>query len=380
MSIDNKEAKKNKNRKALLEITEVNKQFPGSHYLTLNDINLSIYEGEFFALLGPSGCGKTTLMRLIAGFDEPDNGSIKIDGIDVTNKPPYERPVNMMFQSYALFPNMNVEENIAFGLKQEKLASNIIKERIEEVLDIVKMSTFRSRNIQDLSGGQQQRIALARCLAKRPKILLLDEPLGALDLKSRERTQLELINIQNLLGVTFVMVTHNQQEAMAMANRMAIMDSGQILQVGSPQEIYDYPNSSFVADFIGSINMLDGEVVNFDDDKDETIIRLPEPLSVEVKVIHQNKFSIGTKVKLGIRPEELTISEDKINNEDNYLKGEIIDVGFLGDQVIYHAKLISGQVVTVTVPTAARSRNKNIVVGSNVYISWHDTDGIVLSE
>lgn len=363
--------------KPVLEITGITKIFENNLTPTIDDISITVYEGEFFALLGPSGCGKSSLLRMIAGFDNPDVGIIKIDGHDITNVPANKRPVNMMFQSYALFPHMNVFENIAFGLRQEKLDEKIIKERVESVLEIIKMQDFKNREISDLSGGQQQRVALARCIVKRPKIILLDEPLGALDLKTREHTQFELMNIQHMLGITFVMVTHNQQEAMAMANRMAIMDKGRILQVGTPQEIYDYPNSHFVADFIGSINMFEGQIVEVNDDQDYSMIAIEDMGQQKFKISLQNRFQLGTKVTFGIRPEEFMIVSSS-DGQDNIISAEILDISFLGDQILYHAELVSGKVISVTTPTAAGSRNNDIQVGDNVLLAWHDTDGIMV--
>ncbi|MBN9543588.1 MAG: ABC transporter ATP-binding protein [Alphaproteobacteria bacterium] len=362
----------------ILEISRLSKRFDGQVTPTLDDINLTIYEGEFFALLGPSGCGKTTLMRMIGGFDNPDVGIIRIDDKDITNSPASKRPVNMMFQSYALFPHMNVFENIAFGLRQEGLDQKTIDERVDNVLEIVKMKDFKSRSIEDLSGGQQQRVALARCIAKRPKIIMLDEPLGALDLKTKEHTQFELMNIQHMLGITFIMVTHNQQEAMAMANRMAIMDKGRILQIGTPQEIYDYPNSLFVADFIGTINMFEAFVEEVDDHEDYSIVRLIEFNDLRVKISLQNRFQAGTNVYIGIRPEEFIISKDQALADENFFKAKVLDISFLGDQLIYQAETAHGKVITATTPTAAGSRQQDIKIDDEIFLGWHDTDGTML--
>ncbi len=248
-----------------LEIRNVTKVFDGGTY-AVDDVSLSIFKGEFFSLLGASGCGKSTLLRVLAGLERPSHGRVLIEGEDITELPPYERPVNMMFQSYALFPHMSVEQNVAFGLKQEDLGRGEIRERVAEMLELVRMTEYAKRKPDQLSGGQRQRVALARSLAKHPKLLLLDEPLGALDRKLRERTQFELVNIQERVGTTFIMVTHDQEEAMTTSTRLAIMDAGRILQVGTPGEIYEYPGSRFVAEFIGAANVFEGRVVEAQDE------------------------------------------------------------------------------------------------------------------
>jgi len=242
-----------------LRIEGVSKRF--GDFVAVDNVSLSIFKGEIFCLLGGSGCGKTTLLRMLAGFETPTSGRILIDGQDMSGIPPYERPVNMMFQSYALFPHMTVTQNVAFGLEQEGIDKNEIRRRVDDMLGIVKLGEFAKRKPHQLSGGQRQRVALARALVKKPKLLLLDEPLGALDKKLREHTQFELINLQEQLGVTFVVVTHDQEEAMTLASRIGVMNKGQIVQVGTPTDIYEFPNSRFVADFIGSVNMFDGKLI-----------------------------------------------------------------------------------------------------------------------
>lgn len=362
----------------IIQIQDITKHFGNNQDKTLSNINLTIYEGEFFTLLGPSGCGKTSLLRIMAGFEKPTSGKVIIDDIDMTNTPPFSRPVNMMFQSYALFPHMTVEDNISFGLKQDYLPKDIIKQRVKDAMEMVKLPEFNNRFPHELSGGQQQRVALARSLVKQPKILLLDEPLGALDLKTREHTRMELINIQHMLGITFIMVTHDQEEAMTMSNRMAIMASGELLQVGSPQDIYEYPNSRFVADFIGSINMFKGTVI--EGDVDYMLIE-SEETATQIELRTNQSVSNGTEIWMGVRPEEMAIAiEPPESSDDNILKGKIIDIGFLGDQIAYHIILVTNKVVKVTVPTSAKNRNAEFVVDNEVYVYWHDTDGVVLTK
>jgi putrescine transport system ATP-binding protein len=369
----------NNKKKVIVSLENVTKKFPTNDSKTVDNINLNIYEGEFFSLLGPSGCGKTTLLRMIAGFEQPTSGKIFIDDMDMTKFPPYSRPINLMFQYYALFPHMNVEQNIAFGLHQEGLPSEVIRSRVKDVMEMVKLSGLEKRKPSDISGGQQQRVALARSLVKRPKILMLDEPLAALDLKTREHTQLELINIQHMLGITFIMVTHDQEEALAMSSRIAIMDGGEILQIGSPKQIYEYPNSRFVADFIGTINMFSGKVISGSTDGEYMIIRSIEA-GCDIVYRTTQKIPTDAEVWMAVRPEEMNISTKLIKSENNQMPGKIYDIGFLGDKISYHVKLHSGFNVAVTVPTSARNKNIDLVVGNDVYVSWHDTDGVVLTE
>jgi putrescine transport system ATP-binding protein len=349
----------NNKKKVIVSLENVTKKFPTNDSKTVDNINLNIYEGEFFSLLGPSGCGKTTLLRMIAGFEQLTSGKIFIDDMDMTKFPPYSRPINLMFQYYALFPH--------------------IRSRVKDVMEMVKLSGLEKRKPSDISGGQQQRVALARSLVKRPKILMLDEPLAALDLKTREHTQLELINIQHMLGITFIMVTHDQEEALAMSSRIAIMDGGEILQIGSPKQIYEYPNSRFVADFIGTINMFSGKVISGSTDGEYMIIRSIEA-GCDIVYRTTQKIPTDAEVWMAVRPEEMNISTKLIKSENNQMPGKIYDIGFLGDKISYHVKLHSGFNVAVTVPTSARNKNIDLVVGNDVYVSWHDTDGVVLTE
>lgn len=365
------------NKKVILEINNVSKII--SNQTILHDINLKIYQGEFFALLGPSGCGKTTLLRMIAGFEEYEQGEIKIDGIDIKNIPPYKRPVNMVFQSYALFPHLDVYHNIAFGLYQEQLPEEIIKTRVEEVLSMLKIDNLRGRNITELSGGQQQRVALARSIVKRPKILLLDEPMGALDIKTREHTQIELINIQHLLGITFVMVTHNQQEAIAMANRIAVMNGGQILQYGSPRQIYDYPESRFVADFIGRVNFLNAKIIDYEPHNNIITLQL-EHFTQNVRLKNPEYNTLDAEIQLALRPEELLLTLTEPDNGDNYITGKISEISFAGSEYIYYITLAGEQLITVTSSTAAGVENAEFIIGIQVYVSWHIEDGVILTD
>src|ERR1700674_2518960 len=274
-------------------------------FKAVDDVSLKIYKGEIFCLLGASGCGKTTLLRMLGGFETPSSGRILIDGEDMTGVPPYERPVNMMFQSYALFPHMNVEQNVAFGLKQDRLPKAQIQERVATMLDLVKMGDYAQRKPHQLSGGQRQRVALARSLVKRPKLLLLDEPLGALDKKLREHTQFELISLQDKLGVTFIVVTHDQEEAMTLATRIGVMRAGEILQVGTPTDIYEFPNSRFVADFIGSVNLADGTLV--EDEPDHVRIECQQ-FGGTVYVAHGVSSPPDAVVSVAIRPEKIQLT------------------------------------------------------------------------
>jgi putrescine transport system ATP-binding protein len=376
--MNGKNGQNNQNKKPLIVLEKVSKQFPGSPAKAIDNVSLSVYEGELFALLGPSGCGKTTIMRMLAGFETPTSGKITIDGVDILTIPAYERSVNMMFQSYALFPHMTVAQNVAFGLKQEKIAKSEIDDRVNEALKMVKIAEFADRKPRQLSGGQQQRVALARSLIKRPKLLLLDEPLGALDRKTREHTQMELINIQTMLGITFILVTHDQEEAMALANRIAVMGHGNILQVGTPEEIYEYPKSKFVANFIGSINMFHGKVV--DSNKDGFVKVRCNKTGTDIKVQSEDTLNEGREAWVAVRPEEMELSNNPAPSNENQIEGSIIDVAYMGDKIIYHVSLATSKIVHVSMPTAARNKNSNLVLGSKVYISWYETDGVVLTK
>ena len=330
-----------------LQIKGLVKKF-GDNY-AVKHIDLNIDQHEIFALLGSSGCGKSTLLRMLAGMETPTEGSIILDGQDITKLAPYDRPINMMFQSYALFPHMTVAQNIAFGLKQDKVPADEIKVRVDEMLRLVQMSQYAQRKPHQLSGGQQQRVALARSLAKRPKLLLLDEPLGALDKKLRQQTQLELVNTLEKVGVTCIMVTHDQEEAMTMASRVAIMSEGQLKQVGTPSDVYDYPNSRFTAEFIGETNIFEGKVAH--KDSEHALIDCPE-LPAKVYTDQQFNGEVGQTIWVSIRPEDIDLHKEKPAHRDqhNWAKGIVKDIAYLGSFAIYHVQMENGRIIKSQVP------------------------------
>jgi putrescine transport system ATP-binding protein len=357
-----------------LLIEAVRKEFDG--FVAVDDVSISIRKGEIFALLGASGCGKSTLLRALAGFEKPTAGRIVLAGQDITVLPPFQRPINMMFQSYALFPHMTVEQNIAFGLKQDGLSKDAIANRVKEMLALVQMEKFASRKPHQLSGGQQQRVALARSLAKGPKLLLLDEPMGALDKKLRSKMQLELVNIIEKLGVTCVMVTHDQEEAMTMAHRIAIMEAGRIRQIGPPDEIYEQPNCRFTAEFIGSVNLFDGKIDQ--DEKDFVTIKsplMPHP----VYVAHGVTGFTGMDVALAIRPEKLRISKDEPAVPHNKAHGIIEDIAYFGSHSVYHIRLDGGFNVLCNFVNQQRWASEGFTWNDPVWVSWGDMEGVVLT-
>ncbi len=362
---------------AYIQIENVTKRF--GDFVAVNNVSLKIYQHEIFCLLGGSGCGKTTLLRMLAGFEPPTSGRILIDGKDMADTPPYERPTNMMFQSYALFPHMSVAKNVAFGLEQEKLPKGEITARVDEILEIVKMREYAGRKPHQLSGGQRQRVALARALAKRPKLLLLDEPLGALDKKLREQTQFELINIQERLGVTFVVVTHDQEEAMTLASRIGVMNRGEIVQVGTPSEIYEFPGTRFVADFIGSVNMFEGQLI--EDLPDRVRISSGE-LGGVVYVDHGISAAPGSAVWAAVRPEKINISRSApADTRENCVAGVVKEIAYMGDLSIYLVRIPSGKMVRVTLPNIERlSDDERILWDENVYLTWHSSSPVVLTQ
>ncbi|MFV3130150.1 ABC transporter ATP-binding protein [Niveispirillum sp. KHB5.9] len=364
------------NEKPYVRIEKVTKKF--GDFTAVDDVSLSIYRGEFFSLLGGSGSGKTTLLRMLAGFERPTEGKIFIDGVDMSNVPPYERPVNMMFQSYALFPHMSVEANIAFGLHQDKVGKAEIQERVAEALNLVQLGQFGKRKPHQLSGGQRQRVALARALVKKPKLLLLDEPLGALDKKLREQTQFELVNIQEKVGITFVVVTHDQEEAMTMSSRIAVMNRGYIAQVGTPTEIYEYPNSRMTAEFIGSVNMFHGRIV--ESEPDHSLIRSDEA-DCDLYVSHPGHLAPGTECWVAVRPEKVSISKDAPANGDgrNRASGIVKEIAYLGDVSIYEILLDTGKRVRVTAPMVTRRTEMPITWEDRVHLSWRPFAGSVLT-
>ena len=357
-----------------IRIEGVSKKF--GDFIAVNNVSLDVYKGEIFCLLGGSGCGKTTLLRMLAGFEVPSAGRITLDGVDMAEVPPYERPVNMMFQSYALFPHMTVEQNIAFGLKQEGLPRAEIAGRVADMLAIVKLSEFAKRKPHQLSGGQRQRVALARSLVKRPKLLLLDEPLGALDKKLREHTQFELVNIQERLGVTFIVVTHDQEEAMTLASRIGVMNQGRIVQVGTPHDIYEFPNTRFVAEFIGNVNMFEGRIV--EDEPDHVLIDSAE-LGASIYVGHGVSSAAQATVWTAVRPEKVRVTREQPASDHNRAPGVIKEIAYLGDLSVYLVQLESGKTVRITQPNTLRHAEDRLTWDERVWVSWHETSGVVLT-
>ena len=358
----------------LLRVEGLTKIYDGA-VKAVDNISLTVATGEIFALLGGSGCGKSTLLRMLAGFETPTKGKIFLAGQDITNLPPYKRPINMMFQSYALFPHLSVWENIAFGLKRDGMPKDAIIERVEKMLGLVQLTKYAKRKPHQLSGGQQQRVALARSLAKRPKLLLLDEPLGALDKKLRETTQLELVNIIEEVGVTCVLVTHDQEEAMTMASRIAVMSEGYFLQVGSPDAVYEIPNSRQVANFIGNVNMFDGVI-----DEDE-----PDHVTVVCKecthyVGHGISCSPGQAVGVALRPEKIILSKDKPDTQYNWCAGEVIEIVYFGAHTTYHLKLDSGKVIKAQELNNTRDLSCGLTWGDRAYAHWNDMAMVVLTQ
>lgn len=365
----------------IIRIENVSKVF--DDHIVVDQVSLEIYPGEFFSLLGGSGSGKTTLLRMIAGFEKPTKGKIFIDGVEVSEIPPYARPVNMMFQSYALFPHMTVENNIAFGLKQDKLPREQIKKRVAEVLALVQMESLGKRKPHQLSGGQRQRVALARCLAKRPKVLLLDEPLSALDKKLRDKMQFELVDIQEKLGMTFVTVTHDQAEAMTMSTRLAIMNDGALEQVGTPNQVYEFPNNRFAANFIGSTNMFEGILA--ENEKDHALIKIMDKgcENCVFFVDHGVESQIDEDIWVAVRPEKVEISKtppDNYNPERpvNCLKGIVSQIAYLGGLSTYHVTLAGGHVIKATDFNIERKAD-NPTWDDTVYLTWEPNNIMVLT-
>ena len=363
------------NAKPFVRVDRITKKF--GDFVAVDDVTLDIYPKEIFCLLGGSGCGKTTLLRVLAGFERPTSGKVYIDGVDVTNMPPYEQAVNMMFQSYALFPHMTVEQNVAFGLKQMRVIKPEITRRVGEMLDMVKLGQFAKRKPHQLSGGQRQRVALARALVTKPKLLLLDEPLAALDKKLREHTQFELISIQETLGVTFIVVTHDQEEAMTLSTRIGVMNHGEIVQVGTPSEIYEYPNSRFVTEFIGSVNMFEGRLI----EDEPAYVRIQcDEFEAPIFVDHGVSSAPGAIVWAAIRPEKVHLGREKPASPDNWAMGVVRDIAYMGDLSVYLLRLDTGKVVRVTQPNIFRHAEDQITWDERVYLSWHASSPVVVTK
>ncbi|MCV2892706.1 ABC transporter ATP-binding protein [Lentibacter sp. XHP0401] len=358
--------------KPLIQFKNVTKRF--GDFVAIDNLTQDIYAKEFFALLGPSGCGKTTMMRMLGGFETPTEGQILIAGQDMKGVPPNKRAVNMMFQSYALFPHLSVFENIAFGLKREGKPKPEIEARVEEMLRLTRLTKFAKRKPHQISGGQRQRVALARSLAKAPKLLLLDEPLGALDKKLRQDTQFELMDIQEKTGTTFVIVTHDQEEAMTVASRVAVMDEGEIIQVATPADIYERPNSIYVADFIGDVNILHGHATRADDGYDIAYAEGKAPLHAKTS----NDLGASAKCALAIRPEKVSITAKKPAKVTNAIKGKIIDIAYLGNLSTYHVEIEGGHMIKAQTANTTRLERRSFTWEDTVWLSWTDTAAIVL--
>lgn len=361
-----------------IQLQGITKKF--GDFVAVNNIDLKIYKGELFCLLGGSGCGKSTLLRMLAGFEKPTTGRVLIDGMEMTDVPPYERPVNMMFQSYALFPHMTVEKNISYGLKRDGYPAPEIEKKVKDILELVQLAQFAKRKPHQLSGGQRQRVALARSLVKEPKVLLLDEPLGALDRKLREQTQFELKNIQDEVGITFVIVTHDQEEAMTLSTRIAVMNVGEIVQVGTPTDIYEFPETRFTADFIGSVNMFEGRIV---EDRPGHVLVSSEEAGCDFFIDHGVSIREGTPVWVAIRPEKIAVGKTAPgDNTTNVVRGHVQDAGYLGNLSIYRIQLDSGKVLQVSSQNERRSSREERDVGwdDEVYLSWEPSSPVVLTE
>ncbi len=360
-------------RKPIIEIRNVVKAF-GAEVRAVDDVSLDIGEGEFFALLGPSGCGKTTLLRMLAGFEVPTSGDIMIAGERMEGVNPNKRPVNMVFQSYAVFPHMNVERNVGYGLRVTGVAEAEIKMRVAEALSLVKLAEFGKRMPNQLSGGQRQRVALARALVKHPKVLLLDEPLSALDAKLREAMQLELVRLQKTVGITFVIVTHDQDEALSMANRIAVMEKGKVRQVAPPADLYEFPNSRFVADFIGKMNLFEGRVSGVQNGN----------LQIDIKgldrVVVPFAGSASGDIAIAIRPEKVKLGKDDPGGDAVRLRGRVTELAYYGNESHVYLENRTGTPISVNLKNATRTTLPSISIGDELWMSWAPSDTLVLTE
>jgi putrescine transport system ATP-binding protein len=359
---------------SFLKIEDLTKDFDG--YKAVNNVSLDIEKGEIFALLGPSGCGKSTLLRMLAGFETPTSGRIVLDGQDLAHVPSYKCPINMMFQSYALFPHLTVWDNIAFGLRREGVRQPELGERVEAMLKLVQLGKYAKRKPHQLSGGQQQRVALARSLAKRPQLLLLDEPLGALDKKLREQTQIELVNIVEQVGVTCVMVTHDQEEAMTMASRIAVMSEGRFLQVGAPADMYETPANRFVADFIGNVNLMDGTLEV--DSEAHCEIACTD---VRHYLGHGITGTQGMPVTVALRPEKIRLSRGAPEDiRVNAVKGTVREMSYFGSFTVFHLALPSGGSLKVSQANVDRHPHERLSWGDEAWAHWDGWAQVVLTQ
>lgn len=361
-----------------IQIKGLSKQF--DDFTAVDNVTLDIYKGELFTILGGSGCGKSTLLRMLAGFEVPSAGQIIIDGVDMANIPAYDRPINMMFQSYAVFPHMTVEQNIGYGLKKDKLAKAEIATRVKDMLHLVQLDELAKRKPHHLSGGQRQRVALARALIKQPKVLLLDEPLAALDKKLREQTQFELINLQYELGITFVVVTHDQEEAMTLSDRLAVMDAGRFIQTGTPTQVYESPNNRFVADFFGTINFFNATVVSADPATNTLCAKL-EKTGTQLKANSDVAFAAGTEITIAVRPEKIIVSQQRPEGDHlTITKGTVEDLAYYGNRSLYRIRSQSGRIIQVSAQNYQRSEALVLEWDDEVFLSWDSSCNVVLSE
>ena len=358
---------------SLLQLTNVTKTY--DDFVAVKGVSLTVNKGDIFGLLGGSGCGKTTILRMIAGFIQPTYGEILLEGEDLTVIPPYKRRVNMMFQSYALFPHLNAEKNIAFGLKQDKLPREEIAHRVDEMLNLVEMKPYARRKPHQLSGGQRQRVALARSLAKKPALLLLDEPMAALDKKLRTYMQLEIVNIIEEVGVTCVIVTHDQEEAMTMCSHIAVMDEGEIIQQDTPSLLYEYPANRVVAEFFGQVNIFEGTLVI---DKSDHCVFSALQLSNKLRIPYSIGGTEGMKMEIALRPEKVYMSKHKPSQEFNWEKGKVEEIAYFGSNSMYHVRLPGGVILLCLVANASKQHETEFTWEDEVYVYWSGENCVVM--